>query len=234
VPTLPVGPPEPSGSAAWVTGASLASDHRLDDVDLPADITLDNCAEGATRFLYMRSGQRFRIHNAVVRPNQAGCGCSIDACYGSAELDLPSPVVAGSVVITIDGLVLDPSTYRLYDGHLLVRTDGSYWPVCAHLSSPTGVDWSIAFTHGQSPPMDMILACRELAIHVAMALSGKVSKIPARAISVSRQGLSINLMRGMRSTGIPLVDEALQAENPYGLMGRGSFTSPDTIRLSST
>jgi hypothetical protein len=234
VPTLPAGPPEPSGSAAWVAGASLASDKRLDDVELPADVTLDNCAEGATRYLYMRTGRRFRIHNAVVRPNQAGCGCSIDDCYGSMELELPSPVVAGSVVVTIDGLVLDPSAYRLYGGHLLVRSDGSYWPVCSHLSSPAGVDWSIAFTHGQVPPMDLILACRELAIHTAMALSGKVSKIPARAISVSRGGLSINLMRGQQSTGIPLVDDAIRAENPYGLTGRGSFTSPDTIRLSST
>lgn len=231
--TLAVGTPEPVGSDPWVPGASLASDPRLDDVNLPPEVTFDMCAESATNYLYKRSGRQFRIHNAVIRPNQSGCGCSVTDCYGSTELDLPSPVEPASIVVTLAGAVLSPSAYRLYDRHLLVRTDGLFWPVCAHLSSPIDTDWSIAFTHGQGPPMDGILACRELAIHVAMALSGKVSKIPARAISVNRAGTSINLMRGQQSTGIALVDDFLREANPHGLMGRGSFTSPDTIRLSN-
>lgn len=230
MPTLPIGPPEPSGSDPWVTGASLASDPRLDDVNLPADVGFDACALSATHYLYKRTGRRFRIHNMVVRPNQIGgnaCWC-VD---GVSELALPSPVVAGSVVVTIDGVILDPSAYKLWSGHLLVRSDGSVWPICAHLASPTGTDWSIAYTVGEAPGMDLILACRELAIHTALALSGKVSKIPARAVSVSRGGVSINLMRGQR-TGIALVDDAIDSTNPERLTGRPHVMSPDTIRLS--
>jgi hypothetical protein len=229
VPTLPIGPPEPSGSDPWVPGSSLASDPRLDDVNLPADVGFDACALSATEYLYKRTGRRYRIHNMVVRPNRTGTACwCVD---GSAELTLPSPVVAGSVVVTIDGTVLATSAYKLWSGHLLVRTDGSLWPVCGHLASPDGTDWSIAYSVGQAPGMDGILACREMAIHVALALSGKVSKIPARAISVSRGGLSINLMRGQR-TGIALVDDYLDSENPERLTGRPHVMSPDTIRLS--
>jgi hypothetical protein len=199
---------------------------------MPPEVTFDMCAEAATEILYKRSGRRFRVHAALLRPNQSGCGCSISDCYGQSELDLPSPVVADSIVATIDGVVLPTTSYKLYSGHLLVRTDGGYWPMCVHLSSVTGVDWSLAFSFGEGPGMDGILACRELAIHIALSLCGKVSKIPARATSVSRQGVSINLLRGKRF-GIALVDDFLDASNPNGLMGRSSVMSPDTIRLSS-
>lgn len=229
MPTLPVGTPDPSGSDPWVPGSSLASDPRLDDVALPPDVTFDMCSEAATEFLYKRSGRRFRILNTVVRPNRSGVQCwCVD---GVTELTLPSPVVAGSVTVTIDGVVLDSSAYQLWSGHLLVRSDGLAWPVCSHLASPDGTDWSIAFSTGQTPGMDGILACRELAIHVAMSLSGKQSKIPARATTLSRGGLSINLMRGAR-TGIAIVDDFLDSTNPERLTGRPSAMSPDTIRLS--
>ncbi len=231
MPTFAIGDPAPSGSDPWVSGESLASDKRLDDVDLPPEVGYDACAQSATDFLYRRSGRRFRIHNLVVRPNRQGVQCWCED--GLTELDLPSPVVADSVVITIDGVALDSSAYRLYSGHLLVRTDGSVWPVCAHLGAPYGTDWSIAFSTGQPPPMDGILACRELAIHVALALSGKQSKIPARATTLSRGGLSINLLRGNK-TGIALVDDFLSSSNPENLTGRPSAMSPDTIRLSRT
>lgn len=217
----------PSASQ-WVSGQSLVGEPRLDDANMPPGITFDMCAEAATDFLYARSGRRFRLHDAVVRPNQSGwCGSD------GTEIDLPSPVVAGSVVVTIDGVVLSTSAYKLYDGHLLVRTDGDFWPLSSSLSSPSGTDWSIAFTVGEAPWMSGVLACRELAIHVALALSGKPSKIPARATSLSRGGVSINLMRGSK-TGIALVDDFLQSANPHNLMGRGSVVSPDTVRLLST
>lgn len=222
-------PSVPSASQ-WVTGASLLDEPRLSDANMPPSVTLDMCATAATDFLYKRSGRRFRLHDVVLRPNQIGCGCSID-CYGLAELDLPGPILDGSLLVIIDGVLLTDSSYRLWDGHLLVRTDGLLWPVCGHLSTLNGTDWAIYLTHGSGPDMDGILACRELSIHIALALCGKVSKIPARATSVSRQGVSINLARGRR-TGIALVDDFLLSCNPHDLMGRPSVMSPDTIRLS--
>lgn len=214
----------------WVSGQSLVGDPRLRDADMPPGVTFDMCAEAATDFLYGRSGRRFRVRDVVVRPFRSGC-CGV--CMVETRLELPGPVAGGSVVITIGGVVLDPSAYRLYDGHTLIRVDGGGWPVCAHLSQPGGGDWSIAYPKGEEPPMDGLLACRELAIHTALALSGKPSKIPARATSVSRGGMSINLMRG-ESTGIPLVDDFLKDVNPGRLMGRGSVTSPDSIQFLTT
>lgn len=233
MPTMPVGSPDPSPTAPWISGDAVAADPRLDDAQLPPEITHDMCAEAATEYLYKRSGRRFRFHNTVIRPLRRGCGCSQE-CWADTEIELPGPVVASSLVVTIDGVVLDSSRYELYDGHTLVRTDGGTWPICSHQGTPIGTDWSIAFTYGQQVEMDGIVACRELAVHVAMALSGKPSKIPARATSVSRGGVSINLLRGRDRTGIPLVDDFLDAVNPYRLTGRGSVVSPDTIRLSRT
>jgi len=243
---------------SWVSGASLASDRRLDDVNLPADVTFDMCAEAATNFLYIHSGRRFKVHDVVVRPNRAGCDCvpfwtgfglgmgtGRSAYWQDTEFALRSPVVANSVVVTIDGVVLSPAAYKVYDKSLLVRTDGRVWPICSHLSAPDGVNWTIAYSWGQPPDMGGILACREYAIHVALALSGKISKIPARATGLTRGGLSLgigapqNRRSGIsipvaRRTGIPLVDDWLDAVNPHGLMSRPTVTSPDSIRLSST
>lgn len=223
----------PPASTSWVPGASLASDPRLNDVALPADVSLDDCAMSATEYLFKRTGRRFRITTTTVRPNVANiCGCSIEDCFSSRELSLPGPVAPESVVVTIEGVTLPESAYTLYDRHLLVREDGGYWPMCSHLSQPSNLAWSITFARGESPGMDGILACRELGIHVAMALSGKPSKLPARATGVQRRGLGLNLLRGLKRTGIPLVDDFLDSTNPHDLVSRGSVTSPDTIRLS--
>jgi hypothetical protein len=234
VPTLPVGSVDQL-SGPWVTGASLASDPRWVEADLPPDVTADDCAMSATEYLFKRTGRRFRTFTATVRPNPLSmCGCSINECWSSTELTLPGPVAPESLVVVIDGVTLGSTAYTLYDAYLLVREDGLYWPTCQHLSVPDGQEgtFSLTFTRGELPGMDGVLACRELAIHVALALSGKPSKIPARATGAQRRGLSLNLLRGLKSTGIPLVDDYVRSTNPNDLQGRPSVMSPDTIRLS--
>ncbi len=217
----------------WLRGESLLTDPRLAQANMPPEVTLDMCAMSATETLYKRTGRRYRVRAITVVPNQTGCGCSIDDCYGTTEVDLPSPVVPGTVVVTIGGVVLSSTLYAVYSKRTLVRTDGLWWPICRHQGDPTGVSWSISLNYGMLPGMDGILACRELAIHVALALCGKQSKIPARAVSASRGGVTLGLSRGQK-TGIALVDDYIEAENPNGLRGRGSVSSPDTIRLSRT
>lgn len=217
----------------WIRGESLLTDPRLVQANMPPEVTLDMCAASATETLYKRTGRRYRIHAVTIGPLARGCGCSIDDCYGTTEVELPSPVVAGTVIVTIGGAVMSPTLYAVYDKRTLVRTDGGWWPICGHLGDPTGVSWSIALSYGALPGMDGILACRELAIHVALALCGKQGKIPARAVSASRGGVTLGLSRGEK-TGIALVDDWLEAENPNGLRGRGSVSSPDTIRLYRT
>ena len=235
MPTLPVSSVDQS--TPWVSGDSLASDPRMVEAVLPPDVTADDCAMSATEYLFKRTGRRFRTFAFTIRPNALNvCGCSITDCWSSTELSLDGPVAPESLVVVVGGVTLAESAYTLYDRSLLVRQDGGYWPVCQHLSVPDGQEgtFSISGVRGELPGMDLILACRELAIHVALALSGKPTKIPARATGVQRRGLSLNLLRGLNSTGIPLVDDAIRASNPNNLMGRGSVMSPDTIRLSGS
>lgn len=235
MPTLPFSSIDQS--VPWVSGDSLASDPRMEEAELPPDVTADDCALSATEYLFKRTGRRFRTFAFTIRPNRLSmCGCSITDCWSSTELSLNGPVAPESLVVVVDGVTLPSTAYTLYDRSLLVREDGGYWPVCQHLSVPDGQEgtFSISGTRGELPGMDGILACRELAIHVALALSGKPSKIPARATGVQRRGLSLNLLRGLRSTGIPLVDDYVTSTNPNNLQGRPSVMSPDTIRLSGS
>lgn len=230
----------------WITAQSLADESRLADVQLPAGVSIDDCIQAASDVLYRRSGRRYALRTATIRPNHLRSGCT---AYGGpcddhvAELSLPRPVVEDSITVTIDGAVLPTSEWSLYDRHILVReTLGLGWPCCQSLAVPLGEvgTWSVAFAHGNQPPMTGLLACRELSIHVALSLSGKSSKLPSRAVSVSRQGISVSLQRSMkggtlqqRPTGISLVDDFLEAVNPNNLSRQGRVASPDTIRRSA-
>lgn len=240
--TAPIAP----ATGAWISGDSLLGDPRMDDALLPPGITPDTCALAATDYLYARSGRRFRVHAEVVRPVRlegrwpCDCWTSLREWMARTEITLKAPVVPESLVVRINGVVLASSAYRLFDRRVLVRIDGQAWPTCMHLASPLGTDWSIAYSWGQAPSTMGLLACRELAIHYAMAESGKSSKLPGRATSVSRGGVSMNLLRALRRTGVALVDDRtgialvddwLDSVNPHNLIGRGSVESPDTIAL---
>lgn len=70
--------------------------------------------------------------------NACGCGqrASDCSCGPVPTVVLPGPV--GKIEeILIDGVVLDPTAYRVDNGTLLVRTDGGDWPLCQDMAKPT-------------------------------------------------------------------------------------------------
>jgi hypothetical protein len=82
------------------------------------------------------------IFNGAWRNCWAGCACC--SCRPECQVWLPGPV--NSIVsVTVDDVVIDPTTYRVDDGEWLVRTHDSdtndCWPTCQdfNLNSGTGV-----------------------------------------------------------------------------------------------
>ena len=157
--------------------------------------------------------------------------------------------------VKIDGVVIDPSTYRLDGWRWLVRMRDIaepetevFWPSCQILDLPDteAGTFAITYRYGQDPPLAGQHAAAALACEFYKACDGGGAgdcEIPSTAVRVTRQGVTIDKTdaidwflerRGVRGwkTGILLVDAFLNAVNP-GVMRRRPITwSPDAQRYA--
>lgn len=163
---------------------------------------------------------------------QCGDGCS---CTFVSKIRLPMPV-ASVVNVTIDGVVLPPSAYRMYDYRDLVRQDGAEWPLCNDLSKPDGQPgtWSVTVTVGEPVPVAGQLAVAELATEFVKALLCDAGcQLPAPVQQLSRQGVSMSFLDPNEvfangRLGLRFSDMFLSAYNPDGLRAPSRVYSVDT------
>lgn len=162
--------------------------------------------------------------------NQACCG-GMCGC-GAADIALPGPLDSITNV-TIDGAVLTPTAYRL-DGNRLTRQDGQSWPISQDFNQPIGNvnTWSVTYPRGQAVPVEVNAAAGELAYQVAKAHTGQACLLPLKATSVTRNGVSVQLLnvsdfltKGL--TGLYDVDAVILACNPHGAKAPPRVISPD-------
>lgn len=160
-------------------------------------------------------------------------GCS---CRADCEVVLPGPV---SVIdaVTVDGIVLDSSSYRLdlYRGlAVLVRTDGECWPECQDMGLDIDEVGSFAVTYQRGKPVPRAgqLAAGLLAAEFAKACAGADCALPQQLASLSRNGVEVQVVdpqslldNGL--TGISQVDLWIRAVNPYSRPARTRVLSPD-------
>jgi hypothetical protein len=165
-------------------------------------------------------------------------GCS---CNQVSEVRLPAPVY-DITEVTVDGVVLASSAYRLDNNRLLVRTDGERWPRCNDLSLDSGPGtWSVTARFGEPLPQGAALAMGELACQFAKAADGQDCRLPAGVQQLVRQGVTISypdvgeLFRQGR-TGLYLVDAFIATWNPAGLRQRSRVYRVDqpTVRRAGT
>lgn len=173
------------------------------------------------------------IDNGVWR--NCGCtgGCS---CSAPCEVALPGPVAFIDEVM-IDGVVLDPSAYRL-DNHrgiaVLVRIDGLCWPDCQDMAADNDEVGAFAITYQRGIPVPRAgqIAAGELAGEFAKACQGAECALPQQLSSLSRNGVEVQvvdpaslLADGL--TGVANVDLWVRAVNPYRRASRARVLSPD-------
>lgn len=162
------------------------------------------------------------------------CACSGDCgCTALQEITLPSPVCAVSEVL-IDGVILDPSNYRVDEFKKLVRTDGNKWPSCQNLNlDPTEVGtFAVTLTFGNPVPALVVQATAALACEFLKACVGAPCQLPQRISTISRQGVTVGFIDPQefwrdKRTGIYLVDLAVNTFNPHGITRKPSIYSPD-------
>lgn len=128
--------------------------------------------------------------------------------------------------VKVDGVVLDPSAYKLVDNRVLVRVDGSSWPVWQNVAladSQTGT-FSVTFEHGDTGGWVGLMAATEMSCDLieASVPNGR-PKLPPHAISALMDGVALQL-DASQLTGFPWL-ERLQGLYPGG--DRPVYYSPE-------
>lgn len=187
------------------------------------------------------------IFNGAWRNCWCGCGtgpgcCS---CEPSCQVYLPGPVTSVTSVIE-NGILLNPSTYRVDDGKWLVRTEtDACWTQCQDYNVDAGLGLFndntlvVTYTQGEPVPAALLDAAATLACEFAKACQNQPCRLPGRLSTVARQGVQLtfqNIDDLIRAglTGIPEVDQIIRAYNPYGLPRPMRVWSPDLPKLRVT
>ncbi len=163
------------------------------------------------------------------------CWCGMAGgcrCEPSQQIYLPGPV-ASVTSVTQDGVLVDPSAYRVDDLRWLVRTDGNAWTQCQDYDVDSGTGTLIvSYNRGNEVPAHLMVAAGIYACEWAKACQGTACELPSRVVTLSRQGTTFQmtdidnlLTRGL--TGIQRVDQLIALENPYGVPWRMRLYSPD-------
>lgn len=158
------------------------------------------------------------------------CGCAGGCgCGPLCEIALPPPVHSIHK-ITIGGVTVDPSTYRVDNWSRLVRLGGACWPDCQDLAAPDTAPGTFAVWMwvGQEVPPLGRLAVTLLAKEFRKLCAGdKNCVLPDRVTSVTRQGVTVEMVNEAGKTNIKIVDDWVQLVNPYGVTEPMTIMSPD-------
>lgn len=234
-------------AVTWITAA---------DTSDPANPLAQEAAESASWILYKLSGEKYAGLRTVT--DWYGVrGSSCGSCYASAAADAyaagygehghyfisPSllndyntsglrlrgrPVREILSVTNADGVVVDPSAYRLVNSAYLVNTDMSCWNLA------NGV--TVEYSYGVMPPTMGKYAAIKLADELIKLISDPNNcSLPERVSSVSRQGVSYTILDPQTfledgRTGVYEIDLFLKAANPIGAKKRPRVFSPDVPR----
>lgn len=160
-------------------------------------------------------------------------GCS---CTKLSEIRVPSPVCSIDEVV-IDGVIVDPTTYRVDNFNKLVRLGSDVWPSCNDLTKEdTEIGtWSVTLTYGNQIPEFVRMAAAEMAFEIIKnCTSNPNCKLPQRLQTVTRQGTTMSFLDSIDFlkegfTGLSLVDLAVRTYNPRRLQRRPTVVSPDSI-----
>lgn len=162
------------------------------------------------------------------------CGCAgACSCEPKCSVWLPGPV-AGVVSVTVDGVLIDDSMYRVDNRSRLVGINGQCWPTCQNmdLESPDEGTFEVTYLRGTPLPMAGQIAAGKLACEFLKACQGEACGLPENVASITRTGVQIEMVDptdvltdGL--TGIAEVDLFIRTVNPKGLQKRPRVISSD-------
>lgn len=189
---------------------------------------------GASGLRVMRAGMLNPYISGGVWYNACGCGARADSCSCGPvpTVVLPGPV-GGIVSITIDGIELDPSAYRVDNGNLLIRQDGEPWPMCQDMASPVP-GFEVTYYRGAAPSAMTRAAAGVLAAEFYVNCTGGECRLPSNVTRATRGGESyefspMDFPEGDTGGSLPEVDAIIRIYNPNRLKMPVSMASPETV-----
>jgi hypothetical protein len=145
--------------------------------------------------------------------------------------------VAAVNEVKVDGVVIDPSAYRLDEWRgmpLLVRTDGECWPECQdmNLNDTEPGTFAVTYTPGEALPTSGAIAAGKLAGEFIKSCQGAECSLPQQVASLSRNGVEVQMVDPTEFladglTGVADVDLWIRAVNPARKSQRSRVYSPD-------
>jgi hypothetical protein len=155
-------------------------------------------------------------------------------CMGIPEVDLGVYPLVSIQEVLLDGVDLDPTSYRIDNRRLLTRVDGQGWPCWQDVTKASDQPgtWEVSFTYGEVPPAGGVGSATIFARELALAFANNNScRLPSRTQTVARQGVTIvaypqSILDGGR-TGLPEVDLWLASVNPKKIRQQATIMSPD-------
>jgi len=132
--------------------------------------------------------------------------------------------------VVVSGETLDPNEYALERDYLWRRH--ACFPCVADCDDPEII---VAYAYGNDVPTLGQLAMGEVACEILAGLSGADCRLPSNAVSVSRQGVTVDLgdaqtLFDQGRIGLPIADAFLRAVNPSKLVSQSQVFSPDMTR----
>lgn len=245
----------------WITGDEVAD---CCNVETSSGALFDQAAEAASDLLFELSGRQFagECGPRTVRPSCDSCFCGYQVlsrgyvigpwdygyplmlCDSCMIACAPSRVkLAGYPVreideVLIDGDVVDPGEYTIWNGRYLTRLNDTRWPVAQDLTLADTEDntFAITYTYGADPPELGQMAAAQLGcqLYAACGSDGADCALPLGTVRVIQQGIVVERLAftswafrgGEWRSGLPLVDAFLSAYNPSGIKRRPTFWSP--------
>ncbi len=244
----------------WITGDDVAA---CCGVESSSGVLFDQAASEASALLYELSGRQYSgfCGPRTVRPSCDSCYCGYqilsrgyvigpwdygyplllcDSCLIScspSRIKLAGYPVRAISEVKINGDVVSPTDYSIWNQRYLTRLDDQRWPVAQDLTLADTEDstFSISYYYGSDPPLLGESAAAQLGCELYKACGDTTDCVlPQGTTRVTRQGIVIEKLAftswafrdGSWRTGMPLVDAFLSAYNPSGLKRRPTFWAP--------
>jgi len=202
----------------WVAADVVAECCGVEEVEEVEDVTL-----AASQTLYDLTARQWPgVCTDTVRVFRGTRSlCTFTNGRKQSILELGVTPVREVFEVVVDGDVLDPTSYEVWNAQYVIRTDDEEWPM--HSVIEASFEW------GALPNANGVEAAKVLACELHKARCGdKACRLPARTQSVTRQGLQLamDVFIDDNRTGIFVVDNFIESANPAGVMEAATVTDP--------